>query len=63
MTARNAFPSQKVGPETELYAISDLSRVWVMADVFESDAAECADRARRDDSDVLWRRAGVCWRA
>ncbi len=37
--ARNAFPSQKVGPDTELYAISDLSRVWVMADVFESDAA------------------------
>ena len=39
VTARNAFPSQKVGPDTELYAISDLSRVWVMADVFESDAA------------------------
>lgn len=37
--ARNAFPSQKVGPDTELYSISDLSRVWVMADVFESDAA------------------------
>ena len=39
VTARNAFLSQKVGPDTELYAISDLSRVWVMADVFESDAA------------------------
>jgi membrane fusion protein, copper/silver efflux system len=38
VSARNAFPSQKVGPDTELYAISDLSRVWVMADVFESDA-------------------------
>ncbi len=37
--SRNAFPSQKVSPDTELYAISDLSRVWVMADVFESDAA------------------------
>jgi Cu(I)/Ag(I) efflux system membrane fusion protein len=37
--ARNAFPNQKVSPETELFAISDLSRVWVMADVFESDAA------------------------
>ena len=36
--ARNAFPSQKVSPDTELYQISDLSRVWVMADVFESDA-------------------------
>ncbi len=35
--SRNAFPSQRVTPETELYAISDLSRVWIMADVFETD--------------------------
>jgi RND family efflux transporter MFP subunit len=35
--ARNAFPSQRISPETELYALTDLSRVWVMADVFESD--------------------------
>jgi RND family efflux transporter MFP subunit len=40
VTARNAFPSQRVTPETELYAITDLSRVWVMADVFESDAPQ-----------------------
>jgi len=38
VTARNAFPSQKVSPDTQLYEISDLSRVWVLADVFESDA-------------------------
>src|SRR5579864_480731 len=37
--ARNAFPGQKASPEAELYAIGDLSRVWVVADVFESDAA------------------------
>jgi RND family efflux transporter MFP subunit len=37
VTSRNAFPGQKVGPETELYAISDLSRIWIMADVFEVD--------------------------
>lgn len=37
VTSRNAFPGQKVAPETELYAISDLSRVWIMADVFEMD--------------------------
>jgi RND family efflux transporter MFP subunit len=37
ITARNAFPSQRVSPETELYAIADLSRVWIMADVFETD--------------------------
>ncbi|MCX6624729.1 MAG: efflux RND transporter periplasmic adaptor subunit [Acidobacteria bacterium] len=38
--ARNAFPSQKVMPETELYAIADLSRVWIMADIFETDSAK-----------------------
>ena len=37
--ARNAFPGQKVTPDTELYALVDLSRIWVLADVFESDAA------------------------
>ncbi len=37
ITARNAFPSQRVSPDTELYAIADLSRVWIMADVFEID--------------------------
>jgi len=37
ITTRNAFPGQKIMPDTELYAVADLSRVWVMADVFESD--------------------------
>ena len=37
--SRNAFPGQKVGPDTQLYEIADLSHVWIMADVFESDAA------------------------
>jgi RND family efflux transporter MFP subunit len=36
---RNAFPGQRVAPETELYAIADLRRVWVVADVFQADAA------------------------
>jgi len=39
VSARNAYPSQRVTPETELYALSDLSRVWIMADVFETDIA------------------------
>lgn len=39
VSARNAFSSQKVTPETELYAVTDLSSVWIMADVFEADAA------------------------
>jgi RND family efflux transporter MFP subunit len=40
VVARNAFPSQRVSPETELYVIADLSRVWIMADVYESDMAK-----------------------
>jgi membrane fusion protein, copper/silver efflux system len=39
VTARNAFPTQRVMPDTELYTIVDLSRVWVFADVYESDLA------------------------
>lgn len=40
VTARNAFPNQRVTPETELYTLADLSKVWVIADVNEADAAQ-----------------------
>lgn len=36
---RSAFPNQRVTPDSDLYTIADLSRVWIMADVFESDIA------------------------
>ena len=36
---RNAFAKQRIMPETALYTVADLSRVWVMADVFEYEAA------------------------
>lgn len=39
ITARNAYANQKVTPDTDLYTITDLSRVWIVADVFESDIA------------------------
>ena len=39
VTERKAFPNQKVTPESDLYTIADLSRIWIMADVFESDIA------------------------
>jgi Cu(I)/Ag(I) efflux system membrane fusion protein len=39
IVTRNAFPGQRITPETELYTLADLSRVWVVADVFEADAA------------------------
>jgi RND family efflux transporter MFP subunit len=38
LLTRNAFPNQRVTPETELYSIVDLSTVWVIADVYEYEA-------------------------
>jgi len=32
---RNAFGNQKITPDTDLYTVADLSRVWVLADVYE----------------------------
>ena len=36
--ARNVFPNQKFEPGTELYRIIDISRVWIMADVYSSES-------------------------
>jgi membrane fusion protein, copper/silver efflux system len=36
---RNVFAKQRIMPETALYTVADLSRVWVIADVFEYEAA------------------------
>jgi len=38
ITDRKAFPQLKVMPDTDLYTIVDLSRVWIVADVFEYEA-------------------------
>jgi len=37
--SRNAFPGQRVTPETMLYEIADHSVVWVKADVYENEIA------------------------
>jgi RND family efflux transporter MFP subunit len=37
---RNAFTKQRVTPEMELYAIADLSTIWVIADLYEYEAPE-----------------------
>src|SRR5262245_43591649 len=37
VTERNAFPNQRVTPDSALYTITDRSRVGIGADVFESD--------------------------
>lgn len=39
VVARSAFPKQRITADTELYMLADLSRVWIMADVFEADLA------------------------
>jgi Cu(I)/Ag(I) efflux system membrane fusion protein len=36
---RNAFPKQHITADTELYTITDLTKVWIIADVFEADAS------------------------
>ena len=37
---RNAFPKQRILPDTVLYTVADLLRVWVVADVYEYEAPE-----------------------
>jgi RND family efflux transporter MFP subunit len=39
VVTRNAFPKQRITPETELYTVVDLSKVWIMAEVFENEAS------------------------
>ncbi len=35
VVARNAYPGQRITPETELYTVVDLSSIWVIADIYE----------------------------
>lgn len=56
VTARNAFPNQKVTPDTDLYTITDLSRVWILADVYESDMTAITVG---DPAHVIFANAGV----
>jgi membrane fusion protein, copper/silver efflux system len=37
---KNVFQRQKITPDTELYSIADLSKVWVIADVYEYEMKE-----------------------
>jgi Cu(I)/Ag(I) efflux system membrane fusion protein/cobalt-zinc-cadmium efflux system membrane fusion protein len=40
ITQKNALPNMFVQPETMLYTVADLSDVWVLAQVFQSDAGK-----------------------
>lgn len=48
ITERNALPNLTVQPETHLYTVTDLSAVWVFAEVFQNDLGriKIGDRAR-----------------
>lgn len=46
---RNALPNMYVEPATKLYALADLSRVWVNAQVFQNDVG----RVKRGDSSSI----------
>lgn len=37
---RNAYPKQRIMPDTDLYTIADLSNIWVIADVYEYEVAD-----------------------
>ena len=37
VTDRKAFPQTSVTPDTEIYTISDISSVWALVDIFESE--------------------------
>lgn len=37
---RSAYAKQRVTPETELYSLADLSKVWVIADIYEFEASD-----------------------
>jgi Cu(I)/Ag(I) efflux system membrane fusion protein len=39
VVAKQAFDGQFIDPAIELYTISDLSRVWVVADIYDADVA------------------------
>ncbi len=39
VTAKQTFEGQKIEPGTELFSVSDLSRVWIEADVYENEAS------------------------
>ena len=43
-----AFPGRRIMPEDSLYTVADLSRVWVLADVYESDIASVRRGIRGD---------------
>jgi len=45
IVARNVFPNQRFGLNTELFRVADLSHVWVLADVFEKDREFARPRA------------------
>ena len=40
VTARNSYEKQRITPETELYAIADLSTIWAIVDFYEYEVTD-----------------------
>jgi len=40
VTEKNALPNMYVQPDTRLYTVTDLSEIWVLAQVFQNDAGK-----------------------
>ncbi len=57
VTAKGIFEGQQVEPGTELFAVTDLSRVWIEADVYEYEAS--AVRVRQEAVLTLPYQAGL----
>ncbi len=38
VTARNAYANMRITPEVNLYTLTDLNRVWILAEIYEHDA-------------------------
>lgn len=47
---RSAMPGQIAGPETDLFTIADLSRLWITVDVYESDLTRVQNGAAAEVS-------------
>ena len=51
---KDALQGMRVMPDKELYTITDLSTVWVNADIYENELAQYSRWAESDDRTVLF---------
>ena len=59
MIKKEAVQGMRVMPDKELYTITDLSTVWVNADIYEYELAQYSLGTESDDRSVLFPRPNV----